>query len=74
VLNKGSGTLCESLLMIEAYKKNIICPNKQVDPLESFYQGHLLETETYVGGHVEALETVSPRLGSEEESAELRSR
>jgi len=31
VLNKGSGTLCESLLMIEAYRKNIICPNKQVD-------------------------------------------
>jgi len=30
VLNKGSGTLCESLLMIEAFKKNIICPNKQV--------------------------------------------
>ena len=57
VLNKGSGTLCESLLMIEAYKKTIVAPNKQVDPLASFHQGHLLETETYVGGHVEALET-----------------
>ena len=31
VLNKGSGSLCESLLMIAAYRKNIICPNKQVD-------------------------------------------
>lgn len=25
------------------------------DPI-SFYDGHLLESETYVGGHVEALE------------------
>lgn len=30
VLRKGSGTLCESLLMVEAYRCNIICPNKQV--------------------------------------------
>ena len=29
----------------------------QVDPLTSFHEGHLLESETYVGGHVEALET-----------------
>ena len=29
VLRKGSGTLCEQLLMVEAYVKNIICPNKQ---------------------------------------------
>lgn len=56
VLRKGSGTLCESLLMVEAYRCNIICPNKQVDPLESFYNGHLLESETYIGGHVECLE------------------
>lgn len=56
VLRKGSGTLCESLLMIEAYRLNIICPNKQVDPLEQFHNGHLLESETYIGGHVECLE------------------
>ena len=56
VLRKGSGTLCESLLMVEAYRNNIVCPNKQVDPLESFYNGHLLESETYIGGHVECLE------------------
>jgi len=30
VLRKGSGTLCEVLLMVEAYKCNIICPNKQL--------------------------------------------
>ena len=56
VLRKGSGTLCEALLMVEAFKGNIVCPNKQVDPLESFHEGHLLESETYIGGHVECLE------------------
>lgn len=56
VLRKGSGTLCEALLMVEAYRGNIICPNKQNDPLESFHNGHLLESETYIGGHVECLE------------------
>ena len=56
VLRKGSGTLCETLLMVEAYRGNIICPNKQNDPLESFYNGHLVESETYIGGHVECLE------------------
>jgi DNA polymerase epsilon subunit 1 len=56
VLRKGSGTLCEALLMVEAHRCNIICPNKQVDELETFYNGHLLESETYIGGHVECLE------------------
>ena len=31
-------------------------PNKHVDEKEMFYEGHLVESETYVGGHVEALE------------------
>lgn len=56
VLRKGSGTLCEALLMVQAYQNNIICPNKQVDEIESFHNGHLLESETYIGGHVECLE------------------
>jgi DNA polymerase epsilon subunit 1 len=56
VLRKGSGTLCEALLMVEAYRGHIVCPNKEVDGLESFYNGHLLESETYIGGHVECLE------------------
>lgn len=43
--------------MVEAFKGNIVCPNKQTDPLTQFYKGHLLESETYVGGHVECLET-----------------
>ena len=42
--------------MVEAFNGSIICPNKQNDPLESFYDGHLVESETYIGGHVECLE------------------
>lgn len=57
VLRKGSGTLCESLLMVEAFRANIIYPNKQETPLTRMKNGHLLESETYVGGHVEALES-----------------
>lgn len=30
---------------------NVVCPNKQNDPLESFHEGHLLESETYIGMH-----------------------
>nr|CAD1820134.1 unnamed protein product [Ananas comosus var. bracteatus] len=57
VLRKGSGTLCEMLLMVQAYQANVICPNKhQADP-EKFYNNRLLESETYIGGHVECLET-----------------
>lgn len=29
VLRKGSGTLCEALLMVQAYHGNIVFPNKQ---------------------------------------------
>ncbi|OCF45186.1 DNA polymerase epsilon catalytic subunit A [Kwoniella heveanensis CBS 569] len=56
VLRKGSGTLCETLLMVEAYQAHIIMPNRHEDPHGMTYQGHLLSSETYVGGHVEALE------------------
>ncbi|XP_047033802.1 DNA polymerase epsilon catalytic subunit 1 [Helicoverpa zea] len=58
VLRKGSGTLCESLLMVQAFHANIVFPNKQVEELNKLTaDGHVLETETYVGGHVEALES-----------------
>ncbi|KAK0930490.1 DNA polymerase epsilon catalytic subunit [Friedmanniomyces endolithicus] len=56
VLRKGTGTLCEMLLMVQAYQKEIVLPNKHADPRESFWEGHLLESETYVGGHVESIE------------------
>ena len=56
VLRKGSGTLCETLLMVQAYQGKIVMPNRHTDPVGNTYKGHLLESETYVGGHVEALE------------------
>ncbi|KAK2968075.1 hypothetical protein RJ640_000490, partial [Escallonia rubra] len=57
VLRKGSGTLCEMLLMVQAYKANVICPNKHQSDSEKFYYNQLLESETYIGGHVECLES-----------------
>lgn len=56
VLRKGTGTLCEMLLMVQAYEKGIVLPNKHKEPKETFWEGHLLESETYVGGHVESIE------------------
>ncbi|CAL8111322.1 unnamed protein product [Orchesella dallaii] len=58
VLRKGSGTLCETLLMVEAYHATIVFPNKQEAVLNKMTDdGHVLDQETYVGGHVEALES-----------------
>ncbi|KAF2814826.1 DUF1744-domain-containing protein [Mytilinidion resinicola] len=56
VLRKGTGTLCEMLLMVQAYQKGIVLPNKHQAPKEAFWDGHLLDSETYVGGHVESIE------------------
>lgn len=44
--------------MVEAFHANIIFPNKQETELNKLTSdGHVLDTETYVGGHVEALES-----------------
>lgn len=44
--------------MVEAFHGNIIFPNKQETELNKLTDdGHLLHQETYVGGHVEALES-----------------
>ena len=44
--------------MVEAFHKSIIFPNKQISLERTMTRdGHLLESETYVGGHVEALES-----------------
>ncbi|VDL61470.1 unnamed protein product [Hymenolepis diminuta] len=69
VLRKGSGTLCEALLMVRAYEANVIFPHKQTSGTlndgifsesglaYSFTDDNkLIDSETYVGGHVEALE------------------
>ena len=54
----GSGTLCEALLCVEAFHGNIIFPNKQESVLNKTLEtGQVLDTETYVGGHVEAIES-----------------
>lgn len=43
--------------MVQAFHANIIFPNKQESVLSKFTKdGHLIDHETYVGGHVEALE------------------
>jgi DNA polymerase epsilon subunit 1 len=55
VLRRGSGTLCENLLMAEAYRNGIAFPNKKIEGGEKYYNGHLIEAETYVGGYVECL-------------------
>jgi DNA polymerase epsilon subunit 1 len=43
--------------MIEAFERKIIFPNKSKTKFDNYYDGHLIESETYVGGHVEALQT-----------------
>ena len=42
--------------MAQAFRGNIIFPNKQVEDNEKFYKGKLIDTETYIGGHVECLQ------------------
>ena len=43
--------------MVEDFVANVIYPNKQEQQYNKFTgDGHLLDSETYVGGHVEALE------------------
>ena len=41
--------------MAKAYIENIVFPNKKKETLEKFYKGHLLDSETYIGGKVECL-------------------
>lgn len=55
VLRKGTGTLCEMLLMVQAYKNQILLPHKHKEAAMKYYNGHLIESETYSGGHVECL-------------------
>jgi DNA polymerase epsilon subunit 1 len=43
--------------MVQSYQANIVFPNKQASQLLKFHHGKLLESETYVGGHVESLES-----------------
>lgn len=50
--------MCEALLMVKAFHNNIIFPNKSLHYGTKYTgDGHVIESETYVGGHVEALES-----------------
>ena len=42
---------------MEAHRGNIVCPNKSTNPGDRYYNNKLLEGETYIGGHVECLES-----------------
>jgi DNA polymerase epsilon subunit 1 len=44
-------------MQVEAYRGNVVCPNKHRDADECFYKGRLLASETYIGGKVEAIES-----------------
>ncbi|KAI5148676.1 DNA polymerase epsilon subunit 1 [Enteropsectra breve] len=55
ILCKGSGTLCEALLFSEALSSKILVPEKMQEKRMQFYNGHIVENLTYVGGHVESL-------------------
>ncbi|XP_062079910.1 DNA polymerase epsilon catalytic subunit A-like [Humulus lupulus] len=46
-----------TLLLFQAYKANVIFPNKHQSESEKFHNNRLLESETYIGGHVECLES-----------------
>ncbi|EDO08465.1 DNA polymerase B exonuclease domain family protein [Babesia bovis T2Bo] len=61
VLRQGSGTLCESLLMAEAYSNQVLFPNKHKqsgiryfkDPVTSKH--HLIYDNSYIGARVASL-------------------
>eukprot|EP00916_Digyalum_oweni_P010390 GHVL01017390.1.p1 GENE.GHVL01017390.1~~GHVL01017390.1.p1 ORF type:complete len:2204 (+),score=478.22 GHVL01017390.1:451-6612(+) len=67
VLRKGSGTLCELLLMAQAYEDRILIPNKHLAIGEEYALNRLVEASTYVGGHVESLLTGIFRADVEED-------
>ena len=65
-MNRPQAPLCSSLsilsasvsaLQVEAFRSNVVCPNKHTDGADRLYKGRLLATETYIGGKVEALES-----------------
>ncbi len=46
------------MLCVEAFQANIIFPNKHETILNKMTEsGNVMDSETYVGGHVEAIES-----------------
>lgn len=52
-----SHDISSSIFANQAFKGNIVCPNKYKSEQEKVYKGRMLESETYIGGHVECLES-----------------
>ena len=52
VLRKGSGTLCEQLLMVQAFYKGILCPNKHTSEAEVMYNVRGGEGNRGGGGNI----------------------
>lgn len=44
------------LVLLSFFQANVVAPNKHTAAAERMSNGHLLESETYIGGKVEALE------------------
>ncbi|KAI5184513.1 DNA polymerase epsilon subunit 1 [Nematocida homosporus] len=57
ILRKGSGALCETLLMKEAFLCHVLIPAKKKTKLLYNYNGQAAESLSYVGGHVECLKS-----------------
>lgn len=61
VLRQGSGTLCEQLLMAEAYQKNILFPNKYKPVYNQYFtdpankKKYFIYEDSFVGGTVQSL-------------------
>nr|AGE96126.1 DNA polymerase epsilon [Encephalitozoon cuniculi] len=56
-LCQGSGTLCEALLISEATAYGVLVPEKRRETKMQEHNGHIAESITYVGGHVECLKS-----------------
>ncbi|OAG29280.1 DNA polymerase epsilon subunit 1 [Nematocida displodere] len=57
VLRQGSGALCEGLLMKEAHGSCVLIPPKKRTSLLHDYNGRIADSLSYVGGHVECLQS-----------------
>lgn len=55
VLRRGSGTLCESLLIKEARNAQVLVPARKKSTALETYKGKVAESLSYVGGRVECL-------------------
>lgn len=50
-------SVCITVLMSHVLQANVVAPNKHTSASERMSNGRLLESETYIGGKVEALES-----------------